>query len=124
MIIYDKHFHLIVKPFIGKFVILVDYGFRDKDGVLENMKICKKGTWNERTCVKTTLSAVTKDCHLKRIRNQLPKYIQACLVSVAAMFNILLDLLHKLHPEVDPFKMSVAEFFTLIRVAHWLFNIR
>lgn len=60
----------------------------------------------ERTCVETTLSMVTIVCDLKRIRNRLPQYIQARLAYVAAMFNILLDLFHHLHPEADPFKMS------------------
>jgi hypothetical protein len=32
------------------------------------------------------------------------------LAYVAAMFNILLELFHRLHPEADPFKMSIAEF--------------
>jgi hypothetical protein len=79
MNVYGKHFHPIVKPFIGKTIVLADYGFRDKDGVPENMKICKKGTWNERMCVETTLSMVTMVCDLKRIRNRLAKSIQARL---------------------------------------------
>jgi hypothetical protein len=29
---------------------------------------------------------------------------------VAAMFNILQDLFHFLHPDADPYKMSIAEF--------------
>jgi hypothetical protein len=110
MNVYDKHFHPIVEPLIGKTIVLADYGFRDQDGVPENMKICKKGTWNERMCVETTLSMVTIVCDLKRIRNRLPKYIQARLAYVVAMFNILLDLFHQLHPEADHFKMSIAEF--------------
>ena len=110
MNVYDKHFHPIVKPFIGETIVLADYGFRDKDGVPENMMICKKGTWNERMCVETTLSMVTMVCDLKRIRNRLLESIQACLAYVAAKFNILLDLFHRLHPDADPFMMSIAEF--------------
>jgi hypothetical protein len=74
------------------------------------MKICKKGTWNERMCVETVLSMLTIICDLKRIRHRLSDYIQARLAYVAAMFNILLDLFHKLHPDADPFQMSIAEF--------------
>jgi hypothetical protein len=40
------------------------------------MKICKKGTWNERMCVETALSLVTVICDLKRIRHRLAVYIQ------------------------------------------------
>ena len=53
---------------------------------------------------------LTMICDLKRIRHRLFEYIQARLAYVTAMFNILLELFHKLHPETDPFKMSIAEF--------------
>jgi hypothetical protein len=107
---HDKRFHSLVKPLIGKTSVLADYGFRDKDGVPENMKICKKGTWNERMCVETALSLVTVICDLKRIRHRLAVYIQARLSYVAAMFNVLFDLFQSIHPDADPYKMSIAEF--------------
>ena len=110
MNVYDKHFHPLVEPYIGETIVLADFGFRDQDGVPENMKICKKGTWNERMCVETVLSMLTVVCDLKRIHHRLSEYVQARLAYLAAMFNILLDLFHKLHPDADPFKMSIAEF--------------
>ena len=110
MNVYDKHFHPVVEPFIGQTIALADFGFRDKDGVPANMKICKKGTWNERMCVETVFSMLTIVCDLKRIRHRLSAYIQMRLAYVVAMFNILLDLFHLRHPEADPFKMSIAEF--------------
>jgi len=106
----DKHFHPVVEPFIGQTIVLADFGFRNKDGVPENMKICKKGTWNERMCVETVLSMLTIVCDLKRIRHRVSAYIQMRLAYVVAMFNILLDLFHLRHPEADPFKISIAEF--------------
>ena len=75
MNVNDKHFNPLVKPFIEKTIVLADYGFRDKDGVPENMKICRKGTWNERMCVETALSLITVICDLKRIRHRLAVYI-------------------------------------------------
>ncbi len=110
MNVYDKQFHPVVKPFIGQTIALADFGFRDKDGVPENMKICKKGTWNERMCVETVFSMLTIVCDFKRIRHRVSAYIQMRLAYVVAMFNILLDLFHWCHPEADPFKMSIAEF--------------
>lgn len=110
MNVYDKHFHSVVEPFIGQTIVLADFGFRDKNGVPENLKLCKKGTWNERMCVETVLSMVTLVCNLKCIRHRVDGYIQARLAFVSAMFNVLLDLFHFLHPEVDPFHMSIAEF--------------
>jgi hypothetical protein len=110
MNVYDKHFHPMVEPYIGQTIVLADFGFRDKEGVPENMKICKKGTWNERLCVETVLSMLTIVCDLKRIHHRLSDYIQARLAFVAAMFYILLELFHQRHPDADPFKMSIAEF--------------
>lgn len=110
MNVSDKHFNPLVEPLNGQTIVLADYGFRDKKGVPENMKICKKGTWNERMCVETALSMVTVVCDLKRIRHRLADYIQARLAYVSAMFNVLLNLFHFLHPDADVYKMSIAEF--------------
>jgi hypothetical protein len=44
------------------------------------MKICKKGTWNERMCAEPALSLVAVICGLKRIRHRLAVYIQMRLV--------------------------------------------
>jgi hypothetical protein len=110
MNVNDKRFNPLVEPFIGKTIVLADFGFRDKEGVPENMKICKKGTWNERMCVETALLLVTVICGLKRIHHRLAVYIQARLAFVSAMFNVLMDLFRKIHPDTDPYKMSIAEF--------------
>ena len=110
MNVYDKHFHAVVEPFIGQSIVLADFGFRDKDGVPENMKICKKGTWNERMCVETVFSMLTIVCNLKRIHHRSTEYILARLAYVSAMFNVLLDLFHIIHPDADPYQMSIAEF--------------
>ncbi|MBL1171503.1 MAG: hypothetical protein HND45_03600 [Chloroflexi bacterium] len=110
MNVKDNHFNSLVKPFIGKTIVLADYGFREKGGVPENMKVCQKGTWNERMYVETALSLVTVICDLKRIRHRITLYIQMRLAFVSAMFNILKDLYYSLHPDCDPYKMSIAEF--------------
>jgi hypothetical protein len=110
MNVSDKHFNPLVEPLIGQTIVLADYGFRNKDGTPDNMKICKKGTWNERMCIETALSLVTVVCDLKRIRHRLVEYIQARLAYVSAMFNVLLNLFHFIHPGADPYQMSIAEF--------------
>jgi len=110
MNVNDKHFHPVVEPYVGQTIVLADFSSRGKEGMPENMKICKKGTWNERMCAETVLSMLTIVCDLKRIRHILSEYVQARLSYVTAMFNVLLNLFHKLHPEADPFKMSIAEF--------------
>lgn len=110
MNVNDKHFNPLVEPLIGKTIVLADYGFRDREGVPENMKICKKGTWNGRMFVETALSLITVVCDLKRIRHRLAVYIQTRLAFVSAMFNVLQNLFHSFHPDADPFTLSIAEF--------------
>lgn len=67
MNVHDKHFNSFVRPFIGQTIVLADEGFRAKDGIPENMKICKGGTWNERMCLETALALLTVVCGLKKI---------------------------------------------------------
>ncbi|WP_201394236.1 hypothetical protein [Ktedonobacter sp. SOSP1-52] len=106
----EKEFHPLSQQFSGGSIVLADYGFRSKDGVPENCKLCAKGTWNDRMSVEISFSLMTVICGLKRIHHRLQAYIQARLASVAALFNILMILFHLLHPDADPFQMSIAEF--------------
>ncbi len=57
-----KHFNRIVAPLVGTTIVPADYGFRDQNGVPENMKVCKNGTWDERMCVETALSRLCSVC--------------------------------------------------------------
>lgn len=106
----DKHFHPVAEAVADTSIVFADWGFRDKDGVPGNIKLCKKGTWNERMFIETALSMVTIICDLKRIRHRVSKYITMRLACVSAMFNVLLDLYHDLYPDADLMKMSIAEF--------------
>ncbi len=110
MNVHDSHFHPVVEPYLEQTIVLADWGFRSTQHMPANLKICKKGTWNERMCAETALSMVTLVCDLKRIRHRLEDYIQARMAYVSAMFNVLLELFHRLNPEADPFRMSIAEF--------------
>ncbi len=110
MNVHDQRFHPVIEQVNGQSIVLADYGFRSAQGIPDNCKLCAKGTWNERMRVETALSMVTVVCGLKRIHHRLWPYIQARLASVVAMFNVLLTLFHQLHPDADPFKMSIAEF--------------
>lgn len=106
----DQAFNPLVEALDGQTIVLSDLGFRDQEGVPANLKLCPKGTWNERMVVETALSMVTTVCHLKKIHHRCEAYLQARLAFVCAMFNVLLGLFHKLHPQTDPFRMSIAEF--------------
>jgi hypothetical protein len=107
---HDQQFHPLIERYEGVTIVLSDFGFRSQNGIPANLKLCQKGTWNERMCVETALSMVTVVCDLKRLRHRLAPYIQARLAWVTAMFNVVLTLFHRLHPDADPFQMSIAEF--------------
>lgn len=110
MNVHDQHFLPLLAPFNGQTTVLADSGFRDRDGQPEHLKICAKGTWNERMVVETALSMVTVVCDLKRLRHRAWDYLKTHLAFVAVMFNVLLTLFQTFHPTADPFQMSIAEF--------------
>jgi hypothetical protein len=106
----DKDFNRFTRPFAGRTIVLTDLGFRDASGTPEPLKICKKGTWNERMLVETVFSMLTVVCHLKKLHQRALTYIFSRLAFVAAMFNVLYDLFHQLHPEAGSHQLSIAEF--------------
>jgi len=110
MNVHDQHFHSVVETVRDESVVFADYGFRCVQGIPDNLKLCAKGTWNERMFVETAFSMVTIVCDLKRIRHRLAEYVSTRLACVTAMFNILLELFHDLHPDAHPMQMSIAEF--------------
>jgi hypothetical protein len=105
----DKDFHHVAEPFDEQTIVCTDWGFRSKEGIPPNLKLCKKGTWNERMFIETALSMVTVVCDLKRIRHRIEDYITARLACVSAMFNVLLELSDALFPDSHR-RMSICEF--------------
>jgi hypothetical protein len=110
MNVHDQHFNDEVERLNGQTISLSDLGFRCADGIPDNLKLCEKGTWHERMLIETAFSLLTVVCQMKKIFHRLAHYIEARLAYTAAMFNILLTLYHRLHPDEAPHKMSIAEF--------------
>jgi hypothetical protein len=106
----DQTFLSFFEQYDGQAIMLADWGFRCADGVPSNVKLCKKGTWNDRMVVETSFSLLTVVCHAKKIFHRAEAYIEARLAYTVAMFNVCLALFHQLHPDQSPFKMSIAEF--------------
>lgn len=106
----DQNFHPMIAQLEDRSIVLADLGFRSAQGIPANLKLCPKGTWNERMMVETALSMVTVVCDLKHLHQRASFHIQARLACVTALFNVLLRLFHQLHPNADPFQMSIAEF--------------
>ena len=98
----DKVFLPLVAALEDETIVLADTGFKDAAGIPTNLKLCARGTWNERMLVETALSLVTMVCHLKKVFHRTRPYFEARLAYVVAMFNALLALNRALEPEADP----------------------
>jgi hypothetical protein len=106
----DNAFNGLTRDLAEQTVTLVDQGFREADGTPDPLKICQKGTWNERMVVEGVFAMLTWICHLKKFFHRARAYIFMHLSFVVAMFNVLYTLFHQLHPEENEFKLSIAEF--------------
>ena len=110
MNVHDQRFHPLIEQVNGQSIVLADSGFRSAQGIPDNGKLCAKGTWNERMIIETSFSMLTVVCHTKKIFHRVADHLGSHCAYLAAMFNVLLTLFHHLHPDADPFKMSIAEF--------------
>jgi hypothetical protein len=105
----DKDFNALAEYYAEQSIVLTDLGFRDKDGIPSNLKVCPKGTWNERMIVETSFSMLTLVCHTKKFFHRRADYLWSHLAYLAAMFNVLTTLFHQLFPD-DTRRRSIAEF--------------
>jgi len=106
----DQDFHAEIDKLRDQTITLSDWGFRRAAGVPDNLKLCPKGSWNERMMIETSFSLLTVVCHLKKLFHRVAAYIEAHLAYTAAMFNVLLALYHQYHPDAPDHKLSIAEF--------------
>ena len=58
----DQDFLPLVDLLSADGLVLSDLGFRCKVGIPENLKLCLKGTWNDRMVVETSFSLLTVVC--------------------------------------------------------------
>ncbi|MDX1920772.1 MAG: hypothetical protein SFU25_08585 [Candidatus Caenarcaniphilales bacterium] len=73
-------------------VILADSVFHGKEGDPENMKIWKKGQWNDRFIIESVFSQMSIFMNLKHLSERSKKYFEATLAYVSAAFNLVLGL--------------------------------
>lgn len=105
----DQDFLVLVDLLLADGLVLADLGFRCKAGIPDHLKLCLKGTWNDRMLIETTFSLLTVVCRAKQMFHRTAHPLQARLAYTAAMFNVLIGLDRQLHPD-DPFRTRIAEF--------------
>ena len=63
---HDQAFLPLLELLDEESIVLADYGFRCAAGIPANVKLCKKGTWNERMTIETHFSLLTVICKARR----------------------------------------------------------
>lgn len=109
--VYDgAAFQELVDAVAEQMVVFADEGFAKKGWSPTNLKICKRGEWNDRMIIETILSMLTTVCHFKKIAHRVWAYFESRLAYTMALFNILVQW-HGLEPDENGFvQLSIAEF--------------
>jgi hypothetical protein len=98
----DNAFRPLASGYDGETIALADQGLREKDAPQSNIKLCERGTWNERFTIETNLSWVTELFHSKKLYHRVTEHLEAHLWYLAALINCLLRLTEQ--------KRSLAQF--------------
>jgi hypothetical protein len=98
----DNVFRPLATGYDGQTIALADQGLREKDALPSNIKLCERGTWNERFTIETNLSWVTELFHAKKLYHRVTTHLEAHLWYLAALINCLLRLTEQ--------KRSLAQF--------------
>ena len=88
----DQHFLPLVTALADQSIGLADRGFHSAQGDPPNLKLCRRGEWNECMLIETAFSLLTTVCGLKKVWQRTMAAFQRRLAYVAAMFNTLLTL--------------------------------
>jgi hypothetical protein len=106
----DTVFQPLIKRYESEMIVCGDTGFHLKEGDPANLKVCRRGTWNQRMMVETVLSMLTLVNHFKRVMHREWAYFQMRLAYTMAAFNMLVQW-HGLEPDSEGVvHLSIAEF--------------
>lgn len=100
--VHDQVFLPLVDALDGRSIVLADVGFNSAKGIPANLKLCPRGTWNDRMLVETALSLVTTVCSLKKVFHRTCHHFATRLAYASAMFNMLLALNRSRRPDAIP----------------------
>lgn len=90
--------------------IFADTGFAKKAWQPDNLRLCRRGEWNNRMMVETVLSILTLVCHFKKVSHRVWSYFQSRLAYTMALFNILVQWHGIQIDEQDCIHFSIAQF--------------
>jgi hypothetical protein len=106
----DNTFQWLIRQFEERMIILSDTGFHAAAGDPTNLKLCRRGEWNDRILVETVLSMLTLVLHFKKVMHRVWASFQARLAFTMAAFNVLVQW-YGLVPNASGFvPLSIADF--------------
>jgi hypothetical protein len=106
----DNTFQWLIRQFEERMIVLSDTAFHATEGDPSNLKLCRRGEWEDRILIETVLSMLTLVCHFKKVMHRVWAYFQARLAFTMAAFNILVQW-HGFQPTASGFvPLSIAEF--------------
>ena len=106
----DQEFLPLVEAVSEKMIVLADTGFRRKIDQPENLKICRRGEWNDRMLIETVFSLLSQVCKLKHLRQRVWAYFEMRLAFTVALFNLLQQWNGLNFDEYGVSHLSLAEF--------------
>ena len=87
----DNTFQGLIQQFEERMIILSDTAFHAAEGDPTNLKLCRRGEWEDRMLVETVLARLTLVCHVKKVMHRGWVYFQACLACTMAAFHVLVQ---------------------------------
>jgi hypothetical protein len=84
----DSAFHPLITPFDQRMIAFADLSFHRREGDPPNLKVCRKGKWNDRMLIETVLSMLTVVCHFKKVSHRAWESFYARLALTMAAFNL------------------------------------
>src|SRR2546427_714031 len=75
----DNPFQWLIRQVDGRMIVLSDTAFHATEGDPANLKLCRRGEWEERMLVETVLSMLTVVLHFKQVMPRGWAYFQARL---------------------------------------------
>ena len=106
----DQEFLPLVEAVSDKTIVLADTGFRRRTDQSENLKICRRGEWNDRMLIETVFSLLSQVCKLKHLRQRVWAYFEMRLSFTVALFNLLQQWRGLNFDENGLSHLSLAEF--------------
>lgn len=85
----DQEFLPLVERVSEQMIVLADVNFRRKTNQPENLKLCRRGEWNDRMLIETVFSLLSQVCKLKHLRQRVWAYLEMRLAFTVALFNLL-----------------------------------